>query len=138
MKEEIHRRRILTKNGRIHLPGQGVIGSGPGQWRMPKLVQVEALLAVHQSFRRVLIRVPNVAQSAHRVSWGNLPRPSLTPIVPHPNQHPSAQVRSLARPRHPHATQTTIVNPAPHRFASSKTPAQTNPRAGARLSTICR
>jgi hypothetical protein len=37
MKAEIHRRRILIKIGRMNLPGQGVIGSGPGQWRVSGL-----------------------------------------------------------------------------------------------------
>jgi len=46
--EEIHQRRIPTKSSRLNLPGQGMIGSGPGQWLPPKPVQVDARLAVHQ------------------------------------------------------------------------------------------
>ncbi len=34
MMEEIHPRQIPTKSGRINLPGQGVIGSGPNNWEV--------------------------------------------------------------------------------------------------------
>ena len=50
---------------------------------MPKLAQVEALLAVHQSFRRVLIRAP-MSRNLRTAYPGAIYPPSLTPIVPHP------------------------------------------------------